>query len=184
MGVHMGRVSIGRQNAVALAAGGRRLEDPPSAATFAVMNFLKLFLDYATAFEATVLDEDWERIKPFFSEDAVYEVGSGAFGARLVGPDAICAGIRKSLDGFDRRFASRRPELIGKPELREDGCRIEWNAHYQQEGFEPLVLRGASTVRYRDAKIVYLADHYDAAAEADFLAWQSRNPLPVDFSYV
>lgn len=148
------------------------------------MNFLKLFLDYAAAFESTVLDDDWERIKPFFSQDAVYEVGAGKFGARLVGPDAICAGIRKSLGGFDRRFASRRPELLGKPETLADGCRIEWNAHYQQEGFEPLVLRGASTVRYREGKIVYLADHYDAAAEANLLAWQSRNALPVDLSYV
>lgn len=99
-------------------------------------------------------------------------------------PSPAGAGIRKSLDGFDRRFASRRPELLGKPELLEDGCRIEWNAHYRQEGFEPLMLRGASTVRYRDGKIVYLADHYAAAAEADFLAWQSRNPSPVDLSYV
>lgn len=148
------------------------------------MNFLKLFLDYAAAFEATVVDEDWERIKPFFSDDAVYEVGSGLFAAKLVGPDAICAGIRKSLDGFDRRFASRRPELLGKPEVLEDGCRIEWNAHYRQEGFEPLVLRGASTARYRDGRIVHLADTYTAQAEADFLAWQSRNPLTVDLSYV
>ncbi|MBY0400516.1 nuclear transport factor 2 family protein [Myxococcota bacterium] len=149
------------------------------------MNGLKLFLAYATAFESTVQDDDWDRIKPYFSPDAVYEVESGIVGARMIGPDAICAGIRRSLGGFDRRFASRRLEPLGMPEQLEDGCRIEWKAHYEQPGVEPLTIRGASTARFRDGKIVLLADRFEASDEEAFLAWQRRNPgFPVDLSYV
>jgi SnoaL-like domain len=150
-----------------------------------MMNGLKLFLAYAAAFESTVRDDDWERIRPFFAADAVYEVDSRHFGARLVGPDAICVGIRRSLGGFDRRFASRRIEPIGTPERLEDGCRIEWKAHYDHPGVERVTLRGISTARFREGKIALLSDQFAESDEAEFLAWQARNPdFPVDFSYV
>lgn len=149
------------------------------------MDGLKLFLAYAAAFEGTVRDDDWERIKPYFAADAVYEVESQRFGARMVGPDAICAGIRRSLAGFDRRFASRKLEPLGQPERLEDGCRIEWKAHYEAPGVERLTIAGTSTARFRDGRIVLLADRYEPAIEEEMLAWQARHPdFPIDLSYV
>jgi hypothetical protein len=149
------------------------------------MKVFDLFLTYAGAFEQTVVDDDWERVVRFFDPKAIYEIESRVVGARLVGPDAICAGIRRSLDGFDRRFDSRRLEPIGRPEVLEDGCRIAWKAHYQKSGVEDLTLRGSSLVRFCDGLIVQMVDTFTEEDEAAFQAWQSRNAsFPVDLSYV
>src|SRR6478735_3425581 len=68
------------------------------------MEILQQFMAYAAAFEQTLVDDDWTRLRPFFAADAVYEVQSEDVGCRLVGPEAIFAGMKKSLNGFDRRF--------------------------------------------------------------------------------
>lgn len=149
------------------------------------MKPLELFLRYASAFEQTFADDAWERIKPYFDPEAVYEVESRIVGAKMVGPDAICAGIRRSLDGFDRRFDTRRLEPAGRPEILEDGCRIAWKAHYEHPEVEPLCLCGSSLVRFRDGLIVRMVDTFTEEVETDFQSWQARNAsFPVDLSYV
>lgn len=149
------------------------------------MNVLELFLCYAGAFEQTVVDDDWERIERLFDPKAIYAVESRVVGATMVGPDAICAGLRRSLDGFDRRFDSRRLEPLGRPEVFEDGCRIDWKAHYRKAGVEDLTLRGSSLVRFRDGLLVQMVDTFSEQDEAAFQAWQARNAaFPVDLAYV
>lgn len=149
------------------------------------MKPLELFLKYAGAFEQTFVDDDWERVKRCFDPSAVYEVESRIVGARLVGPDAICAGIRRSLEGFDRRFDSRRLEPVGKPEIGVDGCRIAWRAHYEKEGVEALTLCGSSLIRFRDGFVIEMVDSFREEDEAALEAWQVRNAsFPVDLSYV
>jgi hypothetical protein len=38
---------------------------------------MKVFMDYAAAFEQTYIDDDWSRLTRYFSEDASYEVRGG-----------------------------------------------------------------------------------------------------------
>ncbi len=147
------------------------------------MNILERFMEYANDFERTYSDDDWQRIKPYFTADAVYRVDFGEFGSTMKGPDAIAAGIRKSVNGFDRRFTTREIEVIGSPEIEGDEIRMTWAVTYTLDGYENYILRGRSTVRYRDGLIVELTDHYDAEAAAYLVAWQSRNDLPIDPSY-
>ena len=47
----------------------------------------------------------------------------------------------------------------------------------------PFVLRGNSTVRYANDKIVYLADSYDPSVAAELTAWQRDAGVPLDPSY-
>lgn len=148
------------------------------------MSPLEQFLAYASAFEETYADDDWQRIKPFFAADAVYRVESQAIAATLVGPDAIAAGIRKSVNGFDRRFDEREIAVLGTPEVSGEEVRIAWNVHYRKPGVETFILRGRSTVRFRDGLIAAMTDHYDASADAEMAAWRSRNDLPIDPSYI
>jgi hypothetical protein len=147
------------------------------------MDSLSRFLEYAGAFEQTYEDDDWTRITPYFASDAVYSVESKAFGCVIVGAEAIAAGIRKSVNGFDRRFDEREIEVLGSPEVAVDEVRLAWNVHYRKEGVEPYVLRGRTTVRFRDGLIVAMTDHYDATADAAFAEWQSNNELSIDPSY-
>ena len=68
------------------------------------MDNLPLFMKYAADFEKTLADDDWTRLRQYFAADAVYEVKSDGFPCKLTGPDAIFKGIKKSLDGFDRKY--------------------------------------------------------------------------------
>ena len=148
------------------------------------MDILQPFMSYARDFEKTLADDDWTRLHQYFAADAVYEVNARSFGCRLVGPAAIFAGMKKSLDGFDRKFTRRDVEVTSGPEVSGDEMRMGWKVVYHKDGVPPFVLRGRSSVRYADGRIVHLADSYDPSVEGEFAAWQRESGLTLDPSYV
>lgn len=148
------------------------------------MTALQQFIVYATAFEETYDDDDWGRIEPFFAPDAVYEVRSAALGCRLEGPAAIVAGMKKSLDGFDRRFAKRTLDVVDGPHEQGDTVAIGWTATYAVAGAPSLVLRGRSTVRVRDGLIVGLVDAYPDGMDEEVTGWLARHAPGASAAYV
>ena len=147
------------------------------------MDIMPQFMAYARDFEKTLADDDWTRLRRYFADDAVYEVQAQSFGCRLTGPAAIFAGMKKSLDGFDRKFAKRDIEVTSGPEISRDEIRMGWKVVYTQEGLAPFALRGRSTVRYADGKIVHLIDSYDPDMESEFAVWQRTHGIQLDPSY-
>ena len=148
------------------------------------MDILQPFMSYARDFEKTLADDDWTRLRQYFADDAVYEVKAEPFGCRLSGPAAIFAGMKKSLDGFDRKFTRRDVEVTSGPEVSGDEMRMGWKVVYHKDGVPPFVLRGRSSVRYADGRIVHLADSYDPSVHGEFAAWQQESGLTLDPSYV
>jgi hypothetical protein len=149
-----------------------------------VMTILERFLAYAGDFERTLHDDDWSRIRKYFHTDAVYEVSGASFACKLQGPEAIFAGIKKSLDGFDRRFDGRDIAVTSGPDVDDDEMTLAWTVTYKKEGWTPFVLRGRSRARYRGDRIAYLGDSYDAAVDDELTAWQRENGVTIDASYV
>ena len=147
------------------------------------MDVLQQFLAYAGDFEKTYVDDDWSRLRRYFTDDAVYEVKSDSFGCRLVGPTAIFAGIKKSLDGFDRKFAKRSIDITSGPDVSGNEIRVGWSVTYEKEGLAPFVLRGRSVARYAGDKIAHLSDGYDSSVAAEFEAWERDNGVHLDPSY-
>ncbi len=148
------------------------------------MDNLARFMKYAADFEKTLADDDWSRLRQYFADDAVYEVDSEGFGCSLRGPDAIFTGIKKSLDGMDRKFDGRDLAVTSGPDVDADGLRMGWQVTYRKEGKTPYVLNGRSEVRYRDGRIVHLADRYDPSEGPKAAAWMQQNGMPFDPSYV
>ncbi|MBI3784175.1 MAG: nuclear transport factor 2 family protein [Deltaproteobacteria bacterium] len=147
------------------------------------MEILPQFMKYAADFEKTFVDDDWSRLRLYFAENAVYEVKARSFGCRLQGPDAIFRGIKKSLDGFDRKFSGRDIQVTSGPEVDGNEMRMTWAVTYSKEGIAPFVLRGQSTARYEGDKIVALTDSYDPSIETELEAWQKQNGLKLEASY-
>jgi hypothetical protein len=148
------------------------------------MDNLTAFMGYAADFERTLADDDWSRLRQYFADDAAYDVKAPAFGCHLVGPEAIFKGMKKSLDGFDRKFDGRSVDVTRGPEITADGLSMAWAVTYRKAGKAPYVLRGASDVRYRDGKIVSLVDSYDASVADEAAAWMRENGMALDPSYV
>src|SRR5262249_19558810 len=139
---------------------------------------------YAADFEQTLVDDDWSRLRQYFADDAVYEVKAESFGCRLTGPDAIFKGIKKSLDGFDRKFDGREVNVTSGPAMDGDTMRMSWEVTYRKAGKTPYLLRGATAVRYRDGKIAWLGDTYGPEVDAEARAWTQQNGVTLDPSYV
>jgi hypothetical protein len=148
------------------------------------MTPLQWFGAYAQDFEATFKDDDWSRLAPYFAPDATYEVSGDPFTCTLRGRDAIFKGIKKSLDGFDRRFTSRDIALEGAPEIDGDTVSLSWAVTYTRPGDPPFVLRGRSSATYVDGRIVRLADSYDTSAADSFRTWLAAHGKDLDPAYV
>jgi hypothetical protein len=148
------------------------------------MDVLTHFLTYAGEFEKSYVDDEWTRLESYFHDDAVYEVIGLGVDCKLEGPRTIFRGIKKSLDGFDRRFARREIEIVSGPEVDREQIRVGWTVTYTKPGLAPFVLRGNSEVRYRDGRIAYLGDRYDAAMAKDAADWSAANSFAIDPAYV
>jgi hypothetical protein len=142
------------------------------------------FFEYAQDFEKTYADDDWSRLAQHFEPDAVYEVRGVPFGCRLQGRDAIFRGIKKSLDGFDRRFAERRPEITDPPIETGDEVSVGWAVVYVKPDAPPFRLRGRSTARYRGERIVHLVDEYPTGMAAEAETWLGAHAPDFDAAYV
>ncbi len=147
------------------------------------MSIIERFMAYAADFEKTLADDDWSRLAQYFSEDAVYRVESGLFGCELTGPASIFAGMKKSLDGFDRKFSKREIALTEGPDVEGDEMRVSWTVNYRKDDLPDFVLRGKSLARIRDAKIVLLVDSYDERVNAEVADWMRETGLKLDPSY-
>ena len=132
------------------------------------MSNLERFGAYAAAFEKTFESDDFSLLEPYFTEDAVYETRSGDLGAVSEGRDAAFAALKASLDGMDRRFATRELALLEGPIEREDGSVwFRWSARYTRPGLPELKIAGEETALFRDGRIHRLVDVFsDASARA------------------
>jgi hypothetical protein len=135
-------------------------------------------------FEKTYDDDDWSRLEHHFAPDAVYEVRNTAFACRLEGVPAILRGLKKSLDGFDRRLEKRAIALADGPTEDGDVVRMGWTATYTKPGAPPFVLRGRSTVRYRDGVIAELIDEYPDGMDVEAAAWAAAHAPEMNAAYV
>ena len=149
---------------------------------------LKVFTDYAAAFERTFVDDEWSRLTPFFSENASYEVRGGPMACKISGRDAIFAGLKKSIDGLDRRCSDRQIDLTDGPKVTDidnvHELRIGWRVSYQYGDAPKIALPGRSVFTIADGVIVTMRDEYVDEELADVGAWMHEYGEGLDGSYV
>ncbi|MEZ5570111.1 MAG: nuclear transport factor 2 family protein [Halioglobus sp.] len=149
---------------------------------------LEVMLEYANAFERTYDDDDWSRLAPYFAEDAVYEVRGGPLACRLDGRHAIFAGMKKSLDGLDRRCDERQIELVDGPQVdpTDDGgvVTLHWRVCYRYGDAPPASFAGTTVTTVSDGVIVELRDEYTDADLEGFVRWTQDYARELDGSYV
>ena len=149
---------------------------------------MKVFGDYVAAFEQTYIDDDWSRLSPFFSKDATYEVRGGPWACNISGRDQIFAGLKKSIEGLDRRSSDRKLDLVEGPNIVAVGdaeeVSIGWRATYQYADAPQVVLPGRSVFKVSDGVITEMRDEYDEQELALVSAWMLEYGEGLDGSYV
>ncbi|MFK7974754.1 MAG: nuclear transport factor 2 family protein [Halioglobus sp.] len=149
---------------------------------------LEVLLEYAAAFEETYADDNWERLAPYFAQDAVYEVRGGPLACTIEGPTAIFAGLKKSLDGLDRKCDKRKIDVLSAPQINTTGegeeVSLEWRVRYTYGELPESGFAGRSLALINNGVITSLRDEYADTELDSFEAWVRDNDVPVDGAYV
>ena len=147
------------------------------------MDPLQRFGEYAAEFEKTFEDDDWTRLEPFFDANARYVVSGSSFDCELQGRDAVLAGIKKALDGFDRRFDRREVSPSADPTVEAHRIVFPAKLLYEKEGLEPLAFTLYETAEFDDAgRITLLRDDYDPGQD-HVAPWLQRHADTFDPHY-
>ncbi len=141
------------------------------------MELVERFQKYAEDFEKTYVDDDWSRIAPYFAEDAVYVVRDmPIFLTDAKGRDAVLAALKDSINGFDRRCASRSIEFTAPLSVAGQTVTIHWRGTYTQSGAPNLEFAGIEEAQYNEAaEIVRLADIYESEAIQVVSQWMEEH---------
>ena len=136
------------------------------------MDITQRFLGYVAAFEMAYETDDWSHLDQFFTQDAVYEtLADPPFGNRSEGLEAIKAGFKQAVAGFDRRFDSRAVEMLEGPIERNGTVWFRWVATYSLAGAPPLRMHGEETAIFAGDRIHRLEDRISAADGQQVLAY-------------
>ena len=134
------------------------------------MSIADRYQAYAEAFEQAYEDDDWTRIEPFFTEDAVYE--GAPEDAR--GRAAVLAKLKGGVDTFDRNMDSRTPDFE-TPTVEGNTIRMNWKVTFTKASCPDLVIFGRETAVFEGDRIALLRDEFDPAAEATMGEWMAAH---------
>jgi hypothetical protein len=147
------------------------------------MDLLLAFAAYAADFERTFADDDWSRLERHFHDDAEYRVENGPLACTLSGRPEILAGLRRSLDGFDRRCDARELRPLAPPERDGNRVAVRWAGTYRVGALPPLEVSGTETAEFRGDRIARLVDVYEEESVSHYATWLARHGCHLDPSY-
>jgi hypothetical protein len=118
------------------------------------MTLVERFEAYAADFERTFADDDWTRLEPHFTEDAVYSTPANEL--RVSGRENLLATLRAAVSGFDRRCDTR--QLLSTVGPREEGNEVFrwWVGRFTLAGAPDLEIEGSERAKFRGERIELL----------------------------
>ena len=109
---------------------------------------------YAAAFEAAYASDDWSRLEPYFTPDAVADLN----GTVVRGRDAVLTAFHTAVTIFDRRFDARRLRLVEGPTREGGRVHTKAAAVYERAGLPALELRGEEWFTFAGDRICHHVD--------------------------
>ena len=123
------------------------------------MGKIEQYLAYAAAFEEAYASDNWSKLEPFFTEDAVYAfVAPAPFGGEYKGRAAVLTQFQNSVNGLDRRFDSRAVEVLEGPTEKDGRVWIRWAAIYTLAGAPDCRMEGEERATFTGDRISRLED--------------------------
>ena len=147
------------------------------------MGMIDRYVAYATAFEEAYASDDWSKLEPFFTEDAVYEfIAPAPLGGKYEGRAAVLAQFKSSVNGLDRRFDSRAVEALEGPLEKDGGVWMRWAATYTLGGAPDCRMEGEERAVFAGDRIRRLEDRItdaEAGRAGAYLAQHGAKLKPV-----
>ena len=123
------------------------------------MGMLDRYLAYAAAFEEAYASDDWSKIEPYFTEDVVYAfIAPAPFGGEYKGRAAVLTQFQNSVNDLDRRFDSRKVEVLEGPTEKDGSVWMRWAALYTLAGAPDCRMEGEERAVFTGDRISRLED--------------------------
>lgn len=123
------------------------------------MGNIDRYVAYATAFEETYASDNWSKLESFFTEDAVYEfLAPAPFGGKYEGRTAVLTQFKNSVNALDRRFDSRKVEVLEGPTEQDGVVWIRWSAVYTHAGAPACRMEGEERAVFTGDRMCRLTD--------------------------
>ena len=107
------------------------------------MNFIEIFENFSADFEASYEDDNWIRLKKYFTKDATYLIVDDP-DSKSIGPDEIINFFKKDVTNSDRKFDTRTVVSLSPPPADGNHLSRLWQAKYTIKGVPDLVVEGES----------------------------------------
>jgi hypothetical protein len=136
------------------------------------MSKLERFVEYAAAFEETVIDDNWERLSQYFGADAVYLPGDGT---EAVGREQVIQALHDSVNSLDRNFDSRVPGEGPAPTEKGNVITLIWNLTFGKKGLPDLTISGRELLTYNGDVIQRMEDIFDDGVGEVITNWMNKH---------
>jgi len=107
------------------------------------MNIIEIFEKFAADFEASFEDDNWIRLKKYFTKDATY-LNVDDPESKSLGADEIINFIKEDVTNIDRKFDTRKVVSLSPPTAEGNRLSRLWQAKYSLRRFPDLVVEGES----------------------------------------
>ncbi len=135
------------------------------------MSNLEKFVEYAGAFEETFIDDNWQRLEQYFTDDAVYLPGDGT---EASGRDNVLQALRDSINSLDRRFDSRTLGEGPPPTEEANVVTLVWKLTFAKQGKPDLTISGREFLTYKGNAIQKMEDVFDDGVPEAISVWMSK----------
>ncbi len=135
------------------------------------MSILERFAEYAEAFEETFIDDNWQRLEQYFTDDVIYLPGDGT---EACGRDNVLQVLRHSLNSLDRRFDSRIPGETPPPTEERGVVTLVWKLTFTKQGTPDLTISGREYLTYHGNAIQKMEDVFDDGILDAIRQWMGK----------
>jgi hypothetical protein len=147
------------------------------------MDAMQQFGAYAADFEETFADDNWERISKRFDPNISYVVTGSPFDCELKGREAVLVGLKRALDGFDRRFENREISANGEPTIEPGKVAFPAHCLYKKSGLPTLEFVLTETVELNDEGLITLIHDNYPDGQDHVNEWLDINKSEFDPTY-
>ena len=111
------------------------------------MSIRDIFESFAADFEITLNDDNWSRLKKYFTGGATYK-NVGDPGSECEGRDAILSYLKADVNNFDRKFDSR--SLVALTPVKATGNRLSrlWQTTFKLKETPDLIVEGEARYQF------------------------------------
>jgi hypothetical protein len=140
------------------------------------MGIVDRYLAYAAAFEEAYASDDWSKLEPYFTEDAVYAfIAPAPFGGEYKGRAAVLTQFQHSVNSLDRRFDSRKVEILEGPTEKDGVVWMRWAATYALVGAPDCRMEGEERAVFAGDRISRLEDSMSDAEASRVGAYYAQH---------